>query len=120
MRTLVLSILLLPVLLLGGEQRLAGRDTLPTPTLATVAADAPVACSPAAAATAAGAQSCSSCEGRCADQKRRCEDGSIKACYLAAACLCRCNLEAGGCGSSTSVLKECVEENERRAREIGD
>ena len=39
-------------------------------------------------------------------------------CYKAAACLCKCNLDEGGCGSSKEALRECYEENEKLARDL--
>jgi hypothetical protein len=67
---------------------------------------------------AAGQSGCSGCEQRCESRTRECKNGSVRSCYLAAACLCQCNLDAGGCGSSTSSLRECVQQNEKLAREL--
>lgn len=64
-------------------------------------------------------QECSKCEGKCKSWIDRCKDGGQYACYKAAACLCKCNLDAGGCGSSKEALQECYEENEKLAKELG-
>lgn len=52
------------------------------------------------------------------DRTQECKDGSVKSCYLAAAALCQCNLDAGGCGSSTQALKECVAKNRKSAEDL--
>jgi hypothetical protein len=77
-----------------------------------------LACAFRAAATPGGQTGCAGCESRCETQIRACKNGSIRSCYLAAACLCQCNLDAGGCGSSTTALRQCVEQNERLAQEL--
>ena len=64
-------------------------------------------------------QECAKCEGKCKAWVDKCKDGSQYACYKAAACLCKCNLDAGGCGSSKEALQECYERNEKAAKEIG-
>ena len=64
-------------------------------------------------------QECSKCEGKCKSWIDKCKDGGQYACYKAAACLCKCNLDAGGCGSSKEALQECYEENEKLAKELG-
>jgi hypothetical protein len=61
---------------------------------------------------------CKKCPDDCKSYVTSCKDGSVKACYQAAACLCRCNLEAGGCGSDKEALRKCVDENERSARDL--
>ena len=61
---------------------------------------------------------CEDCESRCDPWIRRCKEGGQYGCYKAAACLCKCNLDEGGCGSSKEALRECYEENEKRAREL--
>ena len=61
---------------------------------------------------------CAACGDRCAARTRACQDGSVKACYEAAACLCECNLAAGGCGSSKDALEECVRENRKAAEQL--
>jgi len=62
---------------------------------------------------------CSDCENRCEDWIDKCKEGGQYACYKAAACLCKCNLDEGGCGSSKEALRECYEQNEKLARELG-
>jgi hypothetical protein len=61
---------------------------------------------------------CADCESRCDSWISKCKEGGQYACYKAAACLCKCNLDEGGCGSSKEALRECYEENERLAREL--
>lgn len=61
------------------------------------------------------ASACQKCADTCKALVSQCQDGLIKACYEATACLCRCNLAAGGCGGDKEVLRKCVEENEKRA-----
>lgn len=61
---------------------------------------------------------CADCESRCDSWINKCKEGGQYACYKAAACLCKCNLDEGGCGSSKEALRECYEENERLAREL--
>ena len=62
---------------------------------------------------------CADCENRCDDWISKCKEGGQYACYKAAACLCKCNVDEGGCGSSKEALRECYEENEKQARELG-
>ena len=69
--------------------------------------------------TVFAAQECAKCEGKCKTWIDKCKEGGQYACYKAAACLCKCNLDAGGCGSSKKALEECYEENEKAARELG-
>lgn len=64
-------------------------------------------------------QECAKCEGTCKAWVDKCKDGGQYACYKAAACLCKCNLDAGGCGSSKEALQECYEKNEKLAKELG-
>lgn len=64
-------------------------------------------------------QECAKCEGKCKTWIDKCKDGGQYACYKAAACLCKCNLDAGGCGSSKKALEECYEENEKLAKQLG-
>jgi hypothetical protein len=64
-------------------------------------------------------QECSKCEGKCKSWIDKCKDGGQYACYKAAACLCKCNLDAGGCGSSKEALQECYEKNEKLAKDLG-
>jgi hypothetical protein len=63
-------------------------------------------------------QECSKCEGKCKSWIDKCKDGGQYACYKAAACLCKCNLDAGGCGSSKEALQECYDKNEKLAKEL--
>jgi hypothetical protein len=65
------------------------------------------------------AQECAKCEDKCKTWIDKCKEGGQYACYKAAACLCKCNLDAGGCGSSKKALEECYEENEKLARKLG-
>lgn len=62
---------------------------------------------------------CADCEDRCEAWVNKCKEGGQYACYKAAACLCKCNLDEGGCGSSKDALRECYEQNEKLARELG-
>ncbi len=61
---------------------------------------------------------CEDCESRCDSWINKCKEGGQYGCYKAAACLCKCNLDEGGCGSSKEALRECYEENEKLAREL--
>jgi hypothetical protein len=61
---------------------------------------------------------CGQCEAKVAPLVQACKDGSIKSCYQAAAALCQCNLDAGGCGSDREALRECVRDNNRLAAEL--
>ena len=72
----------------------------------------------ARAAALLPAQECSECEGKCQAWIDKCKEGGQYACYKAAACLCKCNLDAGGCGSSKDALRECYEQNEKLAKEL--
>jgi hypothetical protein len=63
-------------------------------------------------------QECSKCESKCESWIDKCKEGGQYACYKAAACLCKCNLDAGGCGSSKEALRECYEKNEKLAKEL--
>jgi hypothetical protein len=69
------------------------------------------------AATAAEAP-CAECPKSCETHVTSCKDGSVKECYLAAACLCQCNLDAGGCGSDKEALRQCVDDNKKNARDL--
>jgi hypothetical protein len=64
-------------------------------------------------------QQCAQCESTCKSWIDQCKQGGQYACYKAAACLCKCNLDAGGCGSSKEALRECYEQNEKSARDLG-
>lgn len=70
------------------------------------------------AAQSVSAAPCDSCPDRCAGETNECKAGSIKACYLAAACMCQCNLDAGGCGSEKDALRDCVRDNKKNARNL--
>lgn len=63
-------------------------------------------------------QECAKCEGKCKSWVDKCKEGGQYACYKAAACLCKCNLDAGGCGSSKEALQECYEKNEKLAKDL--
>ena len=67
----------------------------------------------------AAARECADCADRCDGWISKCKEGGQYACYKAAACLCKCNLDEGGCGSSKEALRECYEQNEKQARELG-
>ena len=67
----------------------------------------------------AAPQQCAKCEGKCKAWIDKCKEGGQYACYKAAACLCKCNLDAGGCGSSKEALEECYQKNEKLAKELG-
>ncbi|HEV2762807.1 MAG TPA: hypothetical protein VGV38_07430 [Pyrinomonadaceae bacterium] len=69
-------------------------------------------------AVVVAAQSCADCENKCSGFKKRCENGTLSACYRAAECLCQCNLDAGGCGSSKKALQDCVESSRKAAEEL--
>jgi hypothetical protein len=79
---------------------------------------APPACLMATASAAVQASACSECTNTCKSKMDKCKEGSVKACYEAAACLCQCNLDAGGCGSSTEALRKCVADNKKLAKEM--
>lgn len=78
----------------------------------------PPSCRTAAAIPVMVQSACGACENKCANVIQQCKDGSVKACYQAAACLCQCNLDAGGCGSAISALQKCVDDNTKLAREM--
>lgn len=63
-------------------------------------------------------QECARCEDKCKAWVDKCKEGGQYACYKAASCLCKCNLDAGGCGSSKEALRECYEQNEKLARDL--
>jgi hypothetical protein len=73
---------------------------------------------PEAATVVTLPQECAQCESKCQSWVDKCKEGGQYACYKAAACLCKCNLDAGGCGSSKEALKKCYEENEKLAKEL--
>jgi hypothetical protein len=64
-------------------------------------------------------QECAKCDGKCKAWVDKCKDGGQYACYKASACLCKCSLDAGGCGNTKKALEECVEQNEKLAKELG-
>jgi hypothetical protein len=68
--------------------------------------------------TVAPTQECAQCESHCKAWVDKCKEGGQYACYKAAACLCKCNLDAGGCGSSKDALRECYEQNEKAAKAL--
>lgn len=67
---------------------------------------------------AAAESACEQCAEKCSSKAQDCKDGSVKSCYLAAVCLCQCNLDAGGCGSSKEQLQQCVDDNQKLADEL--
>jgi hypothetical protein len=60
--------------------------------------------------------SCDACPGKCLAIKQKCNDGSVRDCFLAGACMCECKLAAGGCGSSPDELRSCISTNRAKAR----
>ncbi|NVN97295.1 hypothetical protein HXX01_03650 [Candidatus Nomurabacteria bacterium] len=56
---------------------------------------------------------CSQCTSRCKGYGKGMAD-----LYREAACLCQCNYDAGGCGSSRSFLLQCVRENNANAMKL--
>jgi hypothetical protein len=58
---------------------------------------------------------CASCGAKCQNYVDECKAGNQKSCYRAAACLCQCNLDAGGCGSDKEALQKCVDDNNKNA-----
>lgn len=63
--------------------------------------------------------SCGDCTSECAPTMKECAAGGQADCYLAAACLCQCNLNEGGCGSSKDALQQCVDDNKKKAADLG-
>jgi len=61
---------------------------------------------------------CSECTSTCQARVDECKAGRMSSCYRAAQCLCQCNLDAGGCGSSREALQRCVDENKKLADEM--
>ena|ERR1041384_7486489 len=90
----------------------------PAPKPSTGAAVAATCSASATGAALAMAAPCSECPKECESHINACKDGSVKECYLAAACLCQCNLDAGGCGSDKEALRKCVTENKKNARDL--
>jgi TPR repeat protein len=60
---------------------------------------------------------CSGCATACTAMTGRCQT-DMRACYEAAACLCRCQRERGGCGMSSAALDQCVGENVAQASRL--
>lgn len=58
---------------------------------------------------------CAACGPKCQGYVDECKAGNQTSCYRAAACLCQCNLDAGGCGSDKEALQKCVDENNKNA-----
>lgn len=50
--------------------------------------------------------------------RRSAEDGSMRDTYLAAARLCECQLQAGGCGSNRTALHELIRNYRQQAAEL--
>ena len=63
---------------------------------------------------------CGGCASKCEPLAKSCREttNAQSACYRATACLCQCNLDAGGCGTSTSALQQCVQENTAKAQQL--
>ena len=61
---------------------------------------------------------CEECTGRCSGLIDQCKQGGQAACYKAAACLCQCNLDEGGCGSDKEALQKCVDDNLAQAKQL--
>jgi hypothetical protein len=61
---------------------------------------------------------CAQCSDKCSNYMEDCKKGGQASCYRAAACLCQCNLDAGGCGSSTDALQQCVDDNNKKAKDL--
>lgn len=80
----------------------------------------PIAAPPGSAPGDASANegACKGCDASCSADKAACAKGTQRSCYLAAACLCRCNLSAGGCGSDVDALRRCAGDNEANARKL--
>jgi hypothetical protein len=72
---------------------------------------------PVCAASAAQPTTCSECPEKCKSLSDGCKNGDQVSCYRAAACLCQCNLDAGGCGSSREALQKCIDENTKKAQD---
>ena len=81
-----------------------------------IARSAMLQINPGCAASPGLPTACSECAGVCKHFVDECKDGNQASCYRAAACLCQCNLDAGGCGSSHEALQKCVDENTKIAK----
>lgn len=70
-----------------------------------------------AASPASGGASpaCEACAARCDEFVLTCQSGVTADCQRFSACVCRCQLEAGGCGQTSARLTQCIETNEARA-----
>lgn len=74
------------------------------------------ASSPRNGSGGANSAACGGCKS--APQQAACANGSQAACYLAAAWLCQCNLNAGGCGSTPAALQQCISQNQASAASL--
>jgi hypothetical protein len=61
---------------------------------------------------------CEDCAARCAGVIDECKQGGQAACYKAAACLCQCNFDEGGCGIDKEALQKCVDDNLAAAKKV--
>ncbi|HEY6806247.1 MAG TPA: hypothetical protein VI306_21895 [Pyrinomonadaceae bacterium] len=66
-------------------------------------------------ATMTDVQECAKCADICKPWVEQCSQGQQYSCYKALACQCKCNLKAGGCGSSKKYLRACYKENTKKA-----
>lgn len=67
------------------------------------------------APTVSSREDCDACLTTCSTLRTACDQGSIKDCYRAGACMCRCRLDAGGCGSAPEALRQCISTSEAKA-----
>lgn len=60
---------------------------------------------------------CNACaqNGEVAQYRSQCSSGVMSACYRAAAALCQCQLNSGGCGGNVQQLQRCVDTNTQTA-----
>ncbi len=87
----------------------AGQGTVPPPSATLPAAATGGSAAPAAPAVAVLPAACGTCASvRCAVSFAACGAGSAGACGEAAACVCACQLEQGGCGGSLEALRRCA------------
>ena len=85
----------------------SGHDCLDVAELARAASAAALAS--AAELSLTPPQRCERCQqSRCTDLITSCNAGALPACHAAAACLCKCDLDAGGCGVAESELRACI------------
>lgn len=61
---------------------------------------------------------CGACESRAAPLMNACKGGSQSGCFMAAATACQCYLDAGGCGTPTATLQQCVATNSANAASL--